>query len=98
MDDLRKAVERYFEKRKYVKPDSKDALLWLTTEVGELVDAHMRAGDTEWVRNNPDKAVDLQDEVADVLMMLVAFCVTQDIDPVKSLERKMKKYVDNIFD
>lgn len=84
-------VSDYFEKRgiPYLAT-GKDALLFLQTEVGELVDAHMRT-EPEWVRNTQDKDVSVADEVADVLMMLVAYAGSQGLDPEECLKNKIRR-------
>lgn len=61
-------------KRKgFIKPELNDALLFLTTEVGELVDACIRVFiNTKYARNNekPTTKEDVLSEIEDCRMML----------------------------
>lgn len=88
-DDLIKEIEKYYTRRGLVWPDKKDALLWLTTELGELIDSTLRL-ELNWVRNS-EKSVDMASEVADVLLMLLVFCKATSIDPVEALLEKMER-------
>lgn len=91
---IKSIVESYYQYRGLVKPDSRQALLFLVSEVGELADAIVHQ-EADWVRNN-EKARSVEDEVGDVLMMLTALCIALDIDPIQCMLEKMVKkgYVD----
>ena len=91
-DFLIEKIDSYYEKRQLVVPNTKDSLLWLTSELGELVDAVQRNDEANnWVRNNPGKKADLEGEVADVLLMLMVTAKTLSIDPFESLLDKMHR-------
>lgn len=82
------AVRMYFDRRGLVYAvDPVDALMFLTSEIGELSDAivHNRG---EWVRNH-DKERDAGPEIGDVLMML---CVTADRLNTEPLDEMLKKF------
>ena len=83
-------VQAYYEYRGLTIPNDTEALLFLTSEVGELADAHVEqmAG---WIRNNPDKDRGVEDEVGDILMMLTAYCIARGIDPVECMRDKFAK-------
>lgn len=83
-------VKAYYEFRGLTVPNDTEALLFLTSEVGELADAHVEqmAG---WIRNNPDKDRGVEDEVGDILMMLTAYCIARGIDPVECMRSKFAK-------
>jgi NTP pyrophosphatase (non-canonical NTP hydrolase) len=83
-------VRQYYQFRGLTRPDANQAFLFLVSEIGELSDAFVE-GQAQWVRNNPDRARDVSDEIGDVLMMLTVFAATQGIDPVEALLRKMEK-------
>lgn len=74
-------VNYYFQLRKYKEPDTKDALKFLVTELGELLNVCTKL-EPEWVRNNPldsEAALSLfKDELGDCLMMLLKVVDTLD--------------------
>ena len=86
---LQELVQGYYEYRGLSWPDANSALLFLVSEVGELADAqvHEVGG---WVRNNERERVPA-DEAADVLMMLMVYCINRGIDPVQALKDKMAR-------
>ena len=83
-------VKAYYEFRGLTIPNDTEALLFLTSEVGELADSHVEQM-ASWVRNNPDKDRGVEDEVGDVLMMLTAYCIAREIDPVECMLNKFAK-------
>ena len=93
-DELSRVIDEYFEHRKMRKPNSKDAALFLASEVGEFIDALMR-DENGWVRNN-QKDCDVAFELADCLFMVLVCARALGIDPVTVLLQKMqKKMVDS---
>jgi len=89
-DSLTQAVRTYYEKRGLKFPDANSALLFLVSEVGELADAVV-SHEPGWIRNNPEKEINLEDEIGDVLMMLTAFAICHDIDPYQAMLKKFNK-------
>ena len=87
---LKEKIVAYYDLRGYVTPSLKDAAIWLATEVGELLDAIMRT-EKDWVRNNPDKPSKVEEELADVMMMLLVAAGAADVDPMDALLRKMNR-------
>ncbi|MEE4195850.1 MAG: hypothetical protein V2J07_11680 [Anaerolineae bacterium] len=83
-------VKAYYEFRGLTIPNDTEALLFLTSEVGELADAHVEQM-ASWIRNHPDKHRGVEDEVGDVLMMLSAYCIARGIDPVECMLNKFTK-------
>ena len=59
-------------------PQPKDAAIFLSTEVAEVLDALMRI-EPGWVRTN-DKEVDPGDELADVLMLTLTTARALGVD------------------
>ena len=90
--DIVEILEKYYNTRKLTKPDARQALLFLVSEVGELCDAVV-SGSGDWVRNNPNKVKSIEDEIGDVLMMLSVFSIAYNgKSPEIHMENKMKKY------
>lgn len=63
-----KIAEEYYEFRGYKTPNATQAVKFLATEVGELIDAHTRLEDG-WVRNNTKSDNELIYELGDCFMM-----------------------------
>lgn len=99
-DELIERIEKYYRDRNLKWPDKKDAAIWLSTEVGELLDSLMRL-ELGWVRNTV-KASDPAEELADCLMMVMVCSKSLGIDVVEVLlekmERKTKQYGQPISD
>ena len=87
---FKQVISEYFEFRGYKVPDESEAFDFLVSEIGELADARVQARSDEWVRNNPDKPRNIENEAADVLMMLIAFCMASNIDLVHALRVKLE--------
>ena len=92
---LRMVVKSYFREREDLSiPSDIEALLFFHSEVGELTDAFAdEMGD--WGRNDNKKVRSIEDEVGDVLMMLIVFCIQRGIDPVKAMIDKIKRKLEN---
>jgi NTP pyrophosphatase (non-canonical NTP hydrolase) len=89
--DLRVVVNEYFQFRGYADPDATQALLFLTSEIGELADRFVHT-QSKWVRNNPEnKSDDVAGEIGDVLMMLTKFAERAGVDPIRAMLEKFKK-------
>jgi len=86
---LAEKVQAYYQFRGLVVPDATQALLFLVSEIGELSDAHVNY-QSAWVRNN-DRERLIPDEIGDVQMMLIAYCIAQGLDPVGCMLDKMRK-------
>ena len=79
----------YYNARDMPFPDATKALLFLTSEVGEVADAHVdKMGD--WVRNNERERNEAK-EVGDVLFMLYVYAIAKGISPVHEMMKKMKE-------
>lgn len=85
---LNKLVDSYFEFRGLKEPDTHQAFLFLTSEIGELADQLVQM-DGDWVRNHPDrKIVNVAGEIGDVLMMLIKTAQKLGIDPLDAMVEK----------
>lgn len=73
----------------YRLPTTEDAFRFLVSEVGEIADCLIRTGSNHYVRNNPDKSIDLSSELADVIIMAAALAASVDIDIDEALEEKL---------
>ncbi len=83
-------IRNYFDQRTLKRPDTKDAYIFLVSEVGELGDALMRK-EQDWVRNTPNKDVSIADELADVYMMLHVLAANQYVDLDEALKNKLER-------
>ena len=63
-------IKKYYEYRGMKLPNSKEALDFAVTEIGEAMDAWIRENQEGWSRNNPDKKSNLAFELADTYQML----------------------------
>lgn len=88
-DDLIFKIRQYYLCRGLKWPDKKDSILWLFTELGELVDAVLRL-ESGWVRNN-NKDTDVASELGDCLFMLLVTSQCLGIDPIEAMLNKMEK-------
>jgi len=101
--DLRRLVDSYFDKRGLAKPNTNEAMLFLTSEIGELADAIV-SPQKRWVRNDKTKE-DIEDyigyiayEIGDVLMMLTVVASTFDLDPITCMQEKMIRKITEMYD
>lgn len=69
LSDLEGRVVDHFRETGKAWPTTKDAAIFLATEVAEVLDAIMRE-ESGWSRNN-EKETSLEKELQDVLMMLL---------------------------
>lgn len=89
--ELIEQIEAYYRARGLKWPDKKDAAIWLTTEVGELLDSLMRQ-ESGWVRNT-QKELDPSLELADCLLMVMVCAKAMNVDVVEVLLEKMEKKI-----
>lgn len=90
LSPLTEDVMRYFKYRGYKVPDATQAMLFLTSEVGELADEVVQKTSEEWVRNNPEnKGRGIAPEAGDVIMMTCAVCRAVGVDPVEAMFETM---------
>lgn len=90
LSPLSLAVQRYFEFRGLKMPNADQAFKFLTSELGELADELVQS-EGGWVRNHPEnKGKGVQGEAADVLMMLLVFCMQSEkwFDPIEAMFAK----------
>jgi len=64
----------YYQFRGMKIPNTKEALDFAVTEIGEAMDSWIRENQTDWVRNNPSKETNLAFELADTYQMLEMAC------------------------
>ena len=88
-DELLEQVEKYYRERGLQWPDTKDSLLWLTTELGELTDAVMRQ-EAGWIRNNA-RSSDPREEIGDVVLMALVCARNLGVDPIEMMLEKMNR-------
>lgn len=90
-DELMEYIVDYYEARNLKWPDAKESALWITTEVGELIDSLLRK-EQGWVRNNA-KSSDPAEELADTLMMVMVCARSLGVDVVEVLLAKMERKI-----
>jgi NTP pyrophosphatase (non-canonical NTP hydrolase) len=95
MSNLAVKIKDYYEKRQLVHPTVWEALGWVSAELGEVYEVLM-SWNPKWVRNNPqDHPVkskeDLAEELGDVIFMLVMAGLSEGVDPIEALEKKMER-------
>jgi NTP pyrophosphatase (non-canonical NTP hydrolase) len=101
--DLKRLVDSYFDNRGLAKPDTNEAMLFLTSEIGELADVIV-GSQKKWVRN--DKAKEdiedyigyIADEIGDVLMMLTVVASTFNLEPITCMQNKMTRKITEMYD
>lgn len=90
-------INHYYEVRGLRRPGLYQAILWLSSEVGEVCELINRA-DGPWTRNNKEKEKRLSDEeylamlgdeLGDVIMMACAAGISMGLDPIDCLLKKM---------
>lgn len=103
--NIAELIKEYYQFRGLVMPNEDQAFKFLVSEVGELADALVSAekiipgpvssaGNCEavpWVRNNPGKERNIEDEAGDVLMMLYVTCMERGINPHVAMLRKFAR-------
>lgn len=80
-------VADWLTRGQFAMPDLRDAIDFLVTEVGELVEARLRQN-TAYVRNN-DRQSDLAAELADVVFMAHITAQVAGVDIVAAVEDKL---------
>lgn len=89
-------ITSYYTQRGLVwPPDADTALQWVVTELGEVTEV-LLARKARWVRNNPeDKTGFSKDalayELGDVVMMALVAGIVEGVDPIKALQDKMSR-------
>lgn len=90
-------IKNYFDNKGIPLARQYDAYIFLMSEIGEVGDALMRQREG-WVRNNPDKEVDLADELADTYMMLWLLADSYNIDLDEALKNKLERKLNEHHD
>lgn len=86
-------VQKYMHERKgFVIPDARDAILWSQTEVAEAIELLMAR--KQWLRNHPvDKEQwspeRFAEELGDAILMLIIAGIVEDVDPTWAMMSKI---------
>ncbi|VCU68743.1 hypothetical protein PIGHUM_00801 [Pigmentiphaga humi] len=92
LDHIKRAVRQFTEERNWGQFHSpKNLAMALSGEAGELVSIFQWMTEEESNELNPLKLSEATDEIADVLLYLVALADRLDIDIARAVERKMLK-------
>lgn len=93
-NDLTDLITEYYTERNLKFPNFRDALAFVQTELGEVYELDLaRVGG--WKRNNPQNKPtfskeELGRELGDAIMMLIVAGLAEGVDPLLSLENKIK--------
>lgn len=91
MQTLQKQLqEKYKDKWEPISPEAgKNKLLWLVSELGEIVDIVKKDGNRQ-IMENPEIRAHFIEEIADVLMCLndILLCYDISVDELKDIYRK----------
>lgn len=95
IQELQAAVVEFIEERDWRQfhIDPRSTLLALGAEVGELMDIYRFTNLEEAHERAASRKVELGEEVADILYLLLMFCDQHDIDLEKAFLDKQKKRV-----
>jgi len=93
---LAKYVEEYFKARNLKIPTFFEAMAWMQTEVGETYEVWLAK--FNFARNNPEahppfSEEKLAEELGDVLLMIMVAGLTQGVNPLWAMLRKMSKHI-----
>lgn len=93
-NDLTDLITEFYNERNLKFPNSQEALAFVHTELGEVYELLLsRVGG--WTRNNPEtkpkfSKEELGRELGDAIMMLIVAGMAEGVDPLKSLEEKIR--------
>lgn len=93
-------IKEYYEKRRLSYPNFDNAMKFAMTEIAEVYELDLaRIGG--WVRNNPQDKPEfsneaLSEELGDAIMMLIVAGIAEGVNPIQSLENKIKRKLDSI--
>ena len=94
MSELVDRIIDYYNKRGLKFPNFDNAMKFVTTEIAEVYELDLsRIGG--WVRNHPENKPDfdkeaLSEELGDAIMMLIVAGIAEGVDPIDSLQNKIK--------
>lgn len=100
MSILVKLITQYYEKRGLKWPDFNDAMKFVITEIAEVFEEEM-AG-KGYIRNNPEQKptqtslVRLEEELADVMMMVQVAGMYYNLDPLRCLVERLLTRIANL--
>ena len=92
--ELKEKVERFINKRNWGQfHDSKSLSMSIAIEVAELMEHFQWVSTLESDKIFKDKKLKIKvvDEIADVLIYSLAFCIKNNIDISSSINKKLKK-------
>jgi NTP pyrophosphatase (non-canonical NTP hydrolase) len=97
--DLTELIIEYYEKRGLVWPSFDDAIKFVVTELGEVLEVDLSRKD--WVRNNPENKPTfskeaLSTELGDVIFMLMVAGYVEGVNPIQSLKDKINRKLEKL--
>ena len=92
MDDLIKKIKEFRQERDWDQYHSpKNLAMALVVETGELAEHFQWLTEEQSNNLSPDKLVEVQDEIGDVLIYLANLCDKLGIDPLDAAREKLEK-------
>ena len=92
--EIKKKIEGFIKKRNWSKfHDSKSLSMSIAIEVAELMENFQWVStiNSEEIMQDQNLKANVIDEIADVLIYSLAFCIKNNIDVSKSINQKLKK-------
>ena len=92
--EIKEKIEGFIKKRNWSKfHDSKSLSMSIAIEVAELMENFQWVStiDSEEIMQDQNLKANVIDEIADVLIYSLAFCIKNNIDVSKSINQKLKK-------
>lgn len=90
LKEIQEYINDMIEVRGFDKETPQDIMLLLTEEIGELA-KEVRKTTNIKIEEKAKKKIDLEGEIADVFMYILAMCRVNKIDLLNALKNKEKK-------
>ena|ERR1700679_1573175 len=92
IDQLKIKLKQFVEERDWQQFHSpKNLSMAIVSEAAELLELFMWVDNKESIERLQEKRQDVEDEVADVVLAVLALASRYDIDIARAIEHKMKK-------
>ena len=92
--ELKRMIKNFINKRNWSQfHDSKSLSMSIAIEVAELMENFQWVStlDSDKIMKDNELKINVVDEIADVLIYSLAFCIKNDIDVSQSIIQKLKK-------
>ena len=90
--ELKDMVQKFIKERDWQEFHTpKNLSMYISVEASELMELFLWCDSKDSFQTYKDKQQEVQDELADILMVILAFANATDIDITKAFESKFKK-------